>query len=206
MARPHKEVIMNYSGNNYAKSGRFGSRSSDTSPWLAGAAGFGLGLLASAGRKAVVQSVTAAAGDWFEGLKAEHKLARTLFEKLAETTEEQKPQRATLVLQLQHAIGKHNVQEEYVIYCVLREHGEAAAADELHADHGELKQGLFDLEMIGKHQQPGFLERLAEVRSAFEDHVREEEDEVFPRLAALLPADEAKAVTARMNREGFKVA
>ncbi len=197
---------MNYSTNNFAKSGRFASRNSDTSPWLAGAAGFGLGLLASVGRKAVVQSVTASAGDWFEGLKAEHKLARAVFEKLASTSDEQKPQRATLLLQLQHAIGKHNVQEEYVIYCVLREHGEEAAADELHADHGELKQGLFDLEMTGKHDKPGFLDRLAEVRAAFEDHVREEEQEVFPRLAALLPADEAKAVTMLMNREGFKVA
>jgi hemerythrin-like domain-containing protein len=172
----------------------------------AGVAGFGLGLLAGAARKAAVQAPTYAAGDWYEGLKAEHKLARTLLEKLAETGEDEQPQRAALVLQLQHAIGKHTVEEEFVIYCVLREHGEAAEADALHADHGQLKQGLWDLEMIGKKQQPGFLERLAEVRAAFETHVREEEDEIFPALREKLDKETNTKVTQRMNREGFKVA
>jgi uncharacterized protein (DUF2267 family) len=172
----------------------------------AGVAGFGLGLLAGAARKAAVQAPTYTAGDWFEGLKAEHKMARTLFEKLAETTDEDKPQRAALVLELQHAIGKHTVEEEFVIYCVLRDKGESAEADALHADHGQLKQGLWDLEMIGKRQEPGFLERLAEVRAAFETHVREEEDEVFPALRDKLDKETNAKVTQRMNREGFKVA
>jgi hemerythrin superfamily protein len=172
----------------------------------AGVAGFGLGLLAGAARKAAVQAPTYAAGDWFEGLKAEHKMARALFDKLADTTDEDKPQRAALVLELQHAIGKHTVEEEFVIYCVLRDSGEAAEADALHADHGQLKQGLWDLEMIGKKQLPGFLERLAEIRAAFETHVREEEDEIFPRLREALDKETNTKVTQRMNREGFKVA
>lgn len=172
----------------------------------AGVAGFGLGLLAGAARKAAVQAPTYTAGDWFEGLKAEHKMARTLFEKLAATGEDELPQRAALVLQLQHAIGKHTVEEEFVIYCVLRDNGEAAEADALHADHGQLKQGLWDLEMIGKKQQPGFLDRLAEIRAAFETHVREEEDEIFPALRAKLDKETNSKVTQRMNREGYKVA
>lgn len=172
----------------------------------AGVAGFGLGLLANAARKAAVQAPTYTAGDWFEGLKAEHKLARALFEKLAETSDEDKPQRAALLLQLQHAIGKHCVEEEYVIYCVLRDSGEETVADGLHADHGQLKQGLFDLEMIGKKQEPGFLTRLGEVRQEFETHVREEEDEVFPALREKLGKDVNASVTQRMNREGYKVA
>lgn len=173
---------------------------------VAGAAGFGLGLLAAAGRRAAVQAVTYSAGDWFEGLKAEHKLARGILEKLAETTDEEQPKRAPMVLALQHAIGKHNVQEEYVVYCVLAENGETDAAEELNADHFELKQGLYELEQIGKEQRPGFLDKLAEIRAAFEEHVREEEDDIFPRLHAMLDADQQKALTNRMNREGFKVA
>jgi len=173
---------------------------------LAGAAGFGLGLLASAGRKAAVQAATYAAGDWFEGLKAEHAMARKILQTLAETTDEDQGKRATLVLQLQHAIGKHNVQEEYVIYCVLGEHGQADAADELNAEHFELKQALFELEMIGKEQRSGFADKVAEIRAAFEAHVREEEDVVFPALKAALSEEQSKMLTNRMNREGFKVA
>ena len=172
----------------------------------AGVAGFGLGLLAGAARKAAAQAPTFAAGDWFEGLKAEHKAARTLFEKLSQTSDEDKAQRAALLLELQHAIGKHTVEEEFVIYCVLRDEGDSAEADALHADHGQLKQGLWDLERIGKRQAPGFLDHLAEVRAAFESHVREEEDEVFPRLRDKLDKETNSKVTQRMNREGFKVA
>ena len=172
----------------------------------AGAAGFGLGLLAAVGRRAAVQAVTYSAGDWFEGLKAEHEMARTIMEKLALTTDEEQAKRAPMVLALQHAIGKHNVQEEYVVYCVLAENGQATEAADLNADHAELKQKLYELEMVGKKQEPGFLAKLAEVREAFEEHVREEEDVVFPRLHASLDADQQKMLTNRMNREGFKVA
>lgn len=179
---------------------------STASTLIAGAAGFGLGLLASIGRRAMVQAPTYTAGDWFEGLKAEHKIARKLMESLAETTEEDMAKRPAMLFELQHAIGKHNVQEEYVVYCVLRERGERGAADQLHGEHGELKQGLFELEMICKEKRGGFHEKLREVRAAFENHVREEEEDVFPRLHAMLSAEEQRKLTNRMNREGFKVA
>lgn len=173
---------------------------------IAGAAGFGLGLLAGFGRKAAVQAPTFAAGDWFDGLTAEHRAASALIDRLAETTENEPGRRAALLLQLQHAIGKHATEEEYVIYCVLAEHGQAVAATELNAEHAEVKQGLHALEMICKEQRPGFLERLAELRAAFDAHVRREEEEIFPRLHESLSPEQRKALTRRMNREGFKVA
>ena len=176
-----------------------------TSPVLAGAAGFGLGLLAAAGRKAAVQAITATAGDWFDGLKAEHKLARAAVEKLAQTTDADGAQRAPLVLALQHAIGKHNVQEEYVVYCALRMNGQTADANTLHAEHGDLKQALYELEQIGK-TGGDFLAKVAETRAIFEAHVMEEENEVFPKLHAMLTPEQTKTLTSRMNREGFKVA
>lgn len=181
------------------------SKSGSSALW-AGAAGLGLGLLVSAGRKVVVQAPTYAAGDWFEGLKAEHKMARKLLEALAATTDDETYKRAALVLQLQHAMGKHQVQEEYVVYCVVAAHGDADVAEALNADHFEVKQGLYELEKIGKEQRSGFLEQVAEIRTAFESHVREEEDEVFPALQAKLTEEQAKALTNRMNREGLKVA
>ena len=68
-----------------------------TSALMAGVAGFGLGMMVSAGRKAASQAATFAAGDWFEGLKAEHQAARTLLEQLAATREEDVAKRAALV-------------------------------------------------------------------------------------------------------------
>lgn len=173
---------------------------------LAGAAGFGLGLLASVGRKAAVQAVTYAAGDWFEGLKAEHKMAMGIIELMEATTTDDVKKRGVLLLQLQHALGKHAIQEEDVIYCALRALGDAAAADELgHEHNAEVKQGLYDLEQIDK-SSPSWLARVAELKADIEAHVRKEEDEIFPALRAKLSDEENRKLTGRMNREGFKVA
>ena len=185
---------------------RAGARDNSSGVLLAGAAGFGLGILAAVGRKAAVQAITASAGDWFEGLKAEHKLAIGIIETLEKTSEADTGKRAALLLSLQHALGKHAIQEEDVIYCALRASGDVDAADMLGQEHNaEVKQGLYDLEQIDK-SSPAWLERLRELKADIQAHVRTEEDEVFPRLRASLSDEENAKLTKRMNFEGFKVA
>jgi hemerythrin-like domain-containing protein len=98
------------------------------------------------------------------------------------------------------------MQEEYVIYGALADSGETQSAEALHAEHAELKQALFDLEMLSKEKSPYFGSRLADARDMFERHAREEEDVAFPRLASSLSEEEAKKLTNRMSREGYKVA
>lgn len=181
-------------------------RSSGSSGLVAGAAGFGLGLLAAAGRKAAVQAITATAGDWVDGLKAEHKMAMGIIETMQKTTEADTTKRAALLLSLQHALGKHAIQEEDVIYCALRSSGDVADADKLgHEHNAQVKQGLYELEQIDK-ASPAWLARLATLKADITAHVREEEDVVFPRLRAKMSDEENKKLTGRMNREGLKVA
>jgi len=188
------------------KSSGSSSANDNSGVLLAGAAGFGLGLLASVGRKAAVQAVTATAGDWFEGLKREHKLAIGIIEKLEATTEAETGKRKALLFSLQHALGKHAIQEEDVIYCALRAMGKVADADKLGHEHNtEVKQGLYDLEQIDM-ASPAWLERLARMKAAIETHVREEEDVIYPELRATLTGEENAKLTRRMNFEGFKVA
>lgn len=184
----------------------YGKTNDGSGAMLAGALGFGLGLAASVGRKAAVQAITASAGDWFEGLKAEHKMAKGIIEMMEKTTDRETTKRAALLLSLQHALGKHAVQEEDVIYCAIRASGDVADADQLGQEHNaQVKQGLYDLEQIDK-TTPAWLARLAVLKADIEHHVREEEDVVYPRLRAKLSAEENKKLTGRMNREGFKVA
>ncbi len=172
---------------------------------IAGAAGFGLGLLAAAGRKAAVQAVTYQAGDWFDGLKAEHKIADGIFDLMEKTTTEDTKKRAALLFSLQHALGKHAVQEEDIIYCAVREHGARTQADDLNHDHGYVKQYLYDLEMLDK-ASPRWIEMVREFRTLINAHVRKEEDEIYPKLRAQLTPEQNRKLTNRMNREGFKVA
>jgi hemerythrin superfamily protein len=169
------------------------------------AAGLLAGLAAAVGRKAVVQSVSALSGDWFEALRTEHKLALGIFDKLEVTRDTQTTKRAFLLMQLKHALSKHAFQEENVIYPALRDHDERDEADHLNHDHGYVKQFLYELTMLPKNSS-AWLAKLREFRAALEKHVREEEETIFPALQARLSADENSQLTTAMNKEGFKLA
>jgi hemerythrin superfamily protein len=169
------------------------------------AAGLVTGLAVNFGRKMVVQAPSALAGDWLDALKVEHKLALALFDKLQSTRNDETGKRTALLTQLKHALGKHAFTEENVIYPALRAWGDTADADKLNHDHGYVKQNLYDLEEMD-NASPAFLEKVASFRAELEEHIREEEDAIFPPLhAALGDAGNAK-VTAQANKEGFKLA
>jgi hemerythrin superfamily protein len=171
----------------------------------AAAAGLVTGLVLNLGRKAAVQAPSALAGDWFDAVRLEHRMALALFDKLQATGDENTTQRSVLLTQLKHALGKHAFTEENVLYPALRAWGDTADADKLNHDHGYVKQNLYDLEQMD-NASPAFLEKVATFRAEIEEHIREEEDAIFPPLhAALSDVDNAR-VTAMANKEGFKLA
>lgn len=171
----------------------------------AAAIGVAAGLAANLGRKAAVQGVTAAAGDWIEGLKAEHRMTLKIFDTLEKTDESQVKRRGMLLMQLKHALGKHAFQEENVVYPAMRQHGQTEAADGLNHDHGYVKQYLFELTEMPR-ADPAWLTKVRAFRADLEKHIREEEDVLFPSLHAALGKDGNKHVTLAMNKEGFKLA
>lgn len=174
---------------------------------IVGAAAVGLaaGIAANFGRKAIVQAPSALAGDWFEALKKEHELALALFDKLQEIGSDNAGKRTALLTQLKHALGKHAFTEENVIYPALRANGDKEHADELNHDHGYVKQNLYDLEGMD-NASPEFLAKVASFRADLEEHIREEENLIFPPLHAALGEDGNAKLTAQVNKEGFKLA
>jgi hemerythrin-like domain-containing protein len=171
----------------------------------AGTAGFLLGLAANFGRKAMVQGVTAARGNWDDGLKTEHRMTLRIFDAIEKTDAKQEKRRKALLVQLQHALGKHAFEEENVIYPAMRDHGLSEEADELVHDHGYVKQYLFDLSEMAA-SDPAWIAKLREFRAELERHIDTEEATLFPRLHKLL-GDEGNAhVTAAMNKAGFAAA
>ena len=169
------------------------------------AAGAALGVLALLGRKAAVQAPTLLAGDWRDALVAEHKATLKVFDSIQATDSSNTVKRTLLLKHLKHALSKHAIQEEMVIYPVLRDIGEHAGADELTKEHGYVKQYLYDLENMPK-DSPEWLVKVGNFRSDIEEHIRDEEDRLFPRLHGALGDEKNKQVTAQMNREGFKLA
>lgn len=169
------------------------------------AAGAALGVLAMIGRKAAVQAPTFLAGHWADALAAEHTLVLKAFDALQATDPSQTHKRSVLLMQIKHALAKHALQEENVIYPALRDAGEKEAADSLNNDHGYVKQYLYELDNMPKGA-PGFLETVARFRTDIEKHMREEENDLFPKLRAKLSEEKNTHLTAAMNREGFKLA
>lgn len=169
---------------------------------LAGAA---IGMAANVGRKLFVQFSTGATGDWFDALKAEHQATRAIFDKIEATDDSQTMMRAHLLMKLKYALDKHAVEEENVIYPALREANLAHDADALNSEHGYVKTYLYELETIAK-DSPEWLARVHDFRTMIEEHMRMEEDEVFPSFRETMSSEQNARLTSMMNKEGFKVA
>lgn len=174
-----------------------------SSAWIGAAiAGLAVGLAANFGRKAVVQGMTAAAGQWDEGLKAEHTAVLKIFDSLEKTTTEQTVKRKAMLIQIKHALTKHALQEEHVVYPALRDFGLKEEADALTHDHGYVKQYLFDL-MELEADSSEWLEKVRAFRADLEEHIEQEEDELFPRLRDGLGEEGNAHITTLMNKAGF---
>jgi hemerythrin superfamily protein len=172
----------------------------------AAVAGAAVGLAANAGRKLFMQMTSGgAAGDWFETIKVEHQLTRATFDKIEATDDSQTSARATLLAKLKYALTKHALEEENVLYPALRQANHAHDADHLGDEHGYVKTYLYELETMPK-DSPEWLARVRDFRTMIEAHMREEEDEIFPRFRKELSEDQNARITAMMNKEGYKFA
>lgn len=192
------------------KKGRFtGSKAEGGASGLAlvgaAAGGLALGVLAMLGRKAAVQAPTALAGNWDEALKLEHAATLKVLDAIEATDERDTAKRTVLLAHLKHALTKHAIEEENVIYPALRDAGHAAEADALNTEHGYVKQYLYDLGTTPS-ASPDWIATVRRFRADIEAHMREEEDQLFPMLRASLSEAKNKELTLAMNKEGFKVA
>ena len=153
-------------------------------------AGVAIGFAANFGRKAVMQGMEAAAGDWDEILAAEHDMALAVFDKMLATDATQTFKRKMLLMKLTHA---------------LRDANEAVSADQLEGEHGYIKTFIYELNEAGP-DSPTWLEKVREFRDLVSRHAHMEEEEVFPRFKQELDEEQNARVTSLVNRDGFWMA
>lgn len=194
-------------GENKARSGQesaFGWNNGNTGVLFGAAvAGAAVGLAANAGRKLFMQFGNVTAGDWFEALKMEHEMTLAIFDKIEATDDSQTMMRSHLLTKLKYALSKHAAEEEMVIYPALRQAGHGGQADHLNSDHGMVKAYLYELETMA-NDSPAWVAKVREFRGEIEEHMREEEQTIFPPLHAQLSEEENGKLTTMMNKEGFK--
>lgn len=167
--------------------------------------GMAIGLAANYGRKALMQGMESAAGDWDEILAAEHDMALATFDKMLATDDSQTFKRKMLLMKLTHALDKHAHQEEMVVYPALREANETTDADHLEGEHGYIKTYIYELNQMGP-DSPTWLETVREFRGLVSRHAHMEEEEVFPRFKQGLSEEQNARVTTLVNRDGFWMA
>jgi hemerythrin superfamily protein len=171
--------------------------------WGAVAAGVVIGFAANLGRKAAMQAITGGAtGDWFEALKAEHRITMGVFDLIEATEDDQTVRRTALLAKLKYSLGKHALEEEDVVYPALRDAAQKEAADKLNHDHGYIKTYLYELLEMPK-DSPAWIEKIRELRALVEEHVREEEDEIYPAFHASMSDEQNAKLTTLLNKEGF---
>lgn len=165
----------------------------------------GVAAIANLGRKMVVQAPTATASDWFEGLAKEHEATLAAIDKLAEISADHPQRRGMLLMNIKHMLTKHALQEELVVYPMLRRHDDTDTLRSLNGDHGEVKAMLWELGQMDK-SDPGFTGTLSRLRAELEEHMREEEEELFPKLRERLSDEENRKLTRSMNMAGLMLA
>jgi len=191
-------------GGNRSGSDRSAFSWGDNAGPLIGAAlaGVAIGFAANFGRKAIMQGMEAAAGDWDEILATEHEMALAIFDKMLATDSTQTFKRKMLLMKLTHALDKHAHQEEMVIYPALREAGVRVEADQLETEHGEVKTYLYQLQEMGP-DAPNWLETVREFRALISRHAHMEEEQVFPSFKQELDEEQDARITSLVNRDGF---
>jgi len=167
--------------------------------------GAAIGFAANYGRKFMMQSMEAAAGDWDEILAAEHDMALAIFDKMLATDETQTFKRKMLFMKLCHALDKHAHQEEMVVYPALREANETADADHLEHEHGYIKTFIYELNEMGP-EASNWLEKVREFRELVSRHAHMEEEEVFPGFKKDMDEEQNAHITSLVNRDGFWMA
>ncbi|MEE4212875.1 MAG: hemerythrin domain-containing protein [Parvularcula sp.] len=172
---------------------------------IAGAIGFLAGVALNPTRKAVLQTAEAATGDWYDILKAEHKGVEKAFDALLKTGPQDKRKRQMLLTQIAHALNKHAMTEENVIYPALRKH-DLEAAKELGSEHLDIKADLAALQYDLEKDEPAWIETARKLRDEVVEHARDEEERIFPPFRASLSDEENASLNRRLHWEGLKIA
>ena len=178
------------------------------SPWpkivLAGALGFIAGLAINPTRKAATHAVSGMSGDWFSILIGEHRRLDRLITAACATKDNEVDKRTAVLAKIAAAVARISLQETGAILPALRDLDQGAASKELAAEHFEMKTYLHELDRMAK-DDPRWLGKLKAFRKLVKEHVRQEEEHVFPELKTSLSPEENARLTRDMLREAARL-
>lgn len=143
--------------------------------------------------------------DPFVMLKADHKEVSALFEKLEHTTERGVKSRTELFETLSRELDVHMLVEETVLYPLLKSRdGARALSFEAVEEHNVAKMLLQALIAMPVDSEE-WTAKLAVLKENVEHHIREEENELFPKAREELSPEEQVLLAERLAAEKARV-
>jgi len=120
-----------------------------------------------------------------ELLKQDHKEAKGLMEQL-KTADKGDRSSKDIFMRLKDALTLHTQIEEQIFYPALKSHEETSdMVPEALEEHDEVDEILAEMATLNPGNDE-FMDKLTELRDAVEHHVKEEENEMFPKAQEVL--------------------
>jgi len=136
----------------------------------------------------------------FTLLKDDHKKVAGILEKIDGTTERAAKGREELFSQLKNELDVHTRIEETILYPALEEYEETRdIALEAYEEHAIVKQLLDELESAPKDDET-WTAKFTVLKENIENHVEEEEGEMFVKARKVLSEDEIAALGERLQK------
>jgi Hemerythrin HHE cation binding domain len=120
--------------------------------------------------------------------------ANELFAKLVDTSENAVKTRERLFAELKEELGLLTELEEKHLFPVLRKHKQTKdlVADAVN-DKKQMRKLLAELDQAQRDSEE-FTDRVAELRTIFQQHVRDEKKDLLPAVLKALSAEETQAI------------
>lgn len=167
----------------------------------AAAVGVAAGIAARMGARGLKVAAEPLAGDWLDTMKGQHLEILDIVERAEGTKATATARRTALLGKIKVALTRHAIEEENVLYPLLRQEEMAEPAHGLVDDHADAKAILYELDQMAP-DDARWIERLRALRRALETHMQLEETEIFPALRVRLTPEQDTRLTVALRREG----
>jgi iron-sulfur cluster repair protein YtfE (RIC family) len=142
----------------------------------------------------------------FQQFKKDHQRIATLFKTLSQTTTKALKTRNEMFRRLKEELETHSSLEEDIFYAMLSCHKEAETiVKKAKQDHKEAKKRLKELTRLPRNEEE-WGKKLDQLRKKIEHHVREEEDQMFPKARKLLSDEQLEDMASRIEEERKEMA
>lgn len=129
-----------------------------------------------------------ASQDVLDVLMQEHREVESLLDQISQP--EQNPHSRDIADRVIAMLVRHSIAEEMYVYPVIEEYLQDGTEQVIHDkdEHQELEELLKELEGLDP-EVDGFAQCVSRLQIVLSDHVADEEDEQFPRLRQVVPAE-----------------